>query len=499
MPSEIELKLLLPGADARTIVQTLTRHPSLARRPRQEQWLTNVYFDTPQQTLRQQRCALRLRHVAQKPGAAQRGQWLQTFKTAGVSQGGLSQRGEWETAVTGKALDFQALAATPLAAMGDEHSLLAALSPCFETRCHRTTWLVRRRDGTAMEVALDVGEIVAGGRTEPLLELELELLAGQPDALFDLAESLARNVAVLPCDISKAERGYALAAGSQHAPARARPGQLSGGIQPVDAARLTMGEMLEQFTRNLSGLLHSDAPELVHQARVAWRRWRSASRLFRPWLPPTPDRSGLASLLTTLGRLRDRDVARTETLPSWAPSFADGDSARQELVQTCLAQLDQACAGEREAARRALATPATGLALLALTRWLHALKGEKTPDRRTSAKARPDWARERMDKLQRRLKHALDAARQHGASDALGHDARLLAKRTRYSIEALQGLLPRGKARHWLREASDAQLSIGAERDLQQAVVLLQGLAADNTLIAFLQGVAAGRANPAAH
>lgn len=488
MPSEIELKLLLPGANPKTIAQTLARHPALARRPRQEKWLTNIYFDTPEQALRQQRSALRLRHVADKPGG--HGEWLQTFKTAGTSQGGLSQRGEWETPVAGRALDLNALEETPFHALLADDTPAASLAPCFETHCHRTTWLVRKRDGSTIEVALDIGKIIAGQQQEPMLELELELLTGPVDALFELAQSLARHIAVLPSDASKAERGYALAAGHIHSATRARLESLAPGTPPIFAASQTMTGMYDQFTRNLAALLHSDEPEVVHQARVAWRRWRSALRFFRPWLPAEPDRAGLSPLLGSLGRLRDLDVARAETLPRWADAYIAGNAGRRKNVTSAQAMLDRACQEARQMARLALATPSTGQVLLAHAAWLYTLRQPASATRKS--KKQSTWARERMDKLQRRLAQAMDAARQPAATEEMGHAARLLAKRTRYNIEALQGLLPRDKAKRWLKEATTTQLLIGAQRDLQQAAVVLEQLGAEESLVAFLRGAAAG-------
>lgn len=488
MPSEIELKLLLPGANPKTIAQTLARHPALARRPRQEKWLTNIYFDTPEQALRQQRSALRLRHVADKP--AGHGKWLQTFKTAGTSQGGLSQRGEWETPVAGRALDLNALEETPFHALLADDTPAASLAPCFETHCHRTTWLVRKRDGSTIEVALDIGRIIAGQQQEPMLELELELLTGPVDALFELAQSLARHIAVLPSDASKAERGYALAAGHIHSATRARLESLAPGTPPIVAASQSMTGMYDHFTRNLAALLHSDQPEVVHQARVAWRRWRSALRFFRPWLPAEPDRAGLSPLLGGLCRLRDLDVARTETLPHWADAYIGGNPGRRKSVTSAQAMLNQASKEARHTARLALSTPGTSQVLLAHAAWLYTLRQPVSTTRKS--KKQSTWARERMGKLQRRLAQAMDAARQPAATEEMGHDARLLAKRARYNIEALQGLLPRDKAKRWLKAATATQLLIGAQRDLQQAAVVLEQLGAEESLVAFLRGAAAG-------
>ena len=74
----------------------------------------------------------------------------------------------------------------------------------------------------------------------------------------------------------------------------------------------------------------SDAPEVVHQARVGWRRLRSLARLFAPACAarPAPAAAALAPLLQSLGHLRDLDVARTQTLPALAAHYAQG-GARQ--------------------------------------------------------------------------------------------------------------------------------------------------------------------------
>ncbi len=486
--TEIELKFLLPGADPNTIGRLLARHPQLARRRTTERWLLNRYFDTPDRDLQKQRSALRLRLERGAPGPGGNGRWCQTFKTAGVSRGGLSQRGEWESPTAGGQLDRTALDPTPWSQLDPDDSLFRRLQPCFETHCHRTTWVVRRRDGSAVEVALDVGEVRAGGRTEALVELELELMAGPAEALFELARALGERVALLPSDTSKAERGYGLAAQTLHAPTRARPPRLKKTSPPLPAALNAMGEMMSQFTRNLASIAASDDPEGVHQARVAWRRWRSAARLFRPWLPSAPDTSGLRPLLDALGQQRDLDVALGETLPRWAAPYAGDDAERLREVAEAQAALQRAGLAQRKALRECLARPASGLALLELTQWLHGLETFSAPP------ARDAWAHERIDRLGRRLQRGLKAARRPRADVQQVHETRLLAKRLRYSVEALDGLLPRNDSRRWLAQATEVQTRLGTDRDLQQAATLLHTLEQAPGLVAFLHGVAAARA-----
>ena len=77
---EVELKLSLPSLDPSGLLTRLAKLPVLARRKPTHYRMHNVYYDTPEQFLRQQGVALRLRRVGSGTGT----QWLQTLKTGGV-------------------------------------------------------------------------------------------------------------------------------------------------------------------------------------------------------------------------------------------------------------------------------------------------------------------------------------------------------------------------------------------------------------------------------
>jgi hypothetical protein len=68
----------------------------------------------------------------------------------------------------------------------------------------------RGKTKVVIEAALDLGHVVVGKQKEEICELELELREGEPAALLELAAELAATLALMPCDISKAERGYRL-------------------------------------------------------------------------------------------------------------------------------------------------------------------------------------------------------------------------------------------------------------------------------------------------
>lgn len=484
---EIELKLLLVGLNGEEALKRLRRSPSLARRSPRQQWLENRYFDTPDGWLQSHRCALRLRQTRDTEAPPTKRQasepWIQTLKTAGVSQGGLSQRGEWESPVPGPRPYRDALAGTAWETLDPDDQWFAQLQTRFSTRCLRTTWQIRRRDGTHIEVALDEGSVEARGREAPFLELEIELRQGEPQALFQLAAELATRVPCLPSNRSKAERGQALWADTLHQPSRSRPLSPVADETVQALAQRAMADMLDQFTRNLESLIWRDDPELVHQARVGWRRWRSMQRLFKAWLGEPADIGPLKPLLDALGRQRNLDVACSETLPHWSTSWP-GEAT---VWLDCLERLEAERRAHRTHLRQCLADPGTGQALLALAQSLWRMGQQSLPIRKR-------WARQRLGRWHRKLQRLLHHHSQGMVDISTLHEARLLAKRLRYGSEALAGALSSRKQREaakWMAEATAWQTRIGQSRDAWQAGACLKEIGAPETVVYFLRGVAA--------
>lgn len=498
---EIELKLALPTSHPASLAKRLAQTPALARRKATHQHLHNVYYDTPEQVLRQECVALRIRRI----GSEAKPQWLQTLKMGGSSDSALSQRGEWEAPVPSAVLDVAILKNTPWSGFDPDGAVFQALVPCFVTRFERTSWLVRKRDGSVVEVALDIGQIVAGDKHAPICELEFELKAGQPAALFDLAQQIAHSIAVLPMTISKSGRGYALAQDDLDTPLRAQPPWLSSKLSLPEAARSVLREMFNQFTTNLNALRKSDDPEVVHQARVGWRRFRSAWRLFKPAFTGSvvPSWQALHALLHFLGELRDLDVARTDTLPPLADTYTAGDDQRTAAWSSMNQTLIHAAQLQRKAVRYALQESAVGVSLLAITRWL---AGETALSTQDEAALKQDetlrqWARHRATRLHKQFKLTLKEANTtnttHATNNAkIQHRARIFAKQMRYGIEAMDSLLPKKRSRRWLEQAIKLQARIGASRDIAQAGTLADRLEIDRELVAFLRGVAIGLIKP---
>ncbi|MFP5410094.1 MAG: CHAD domain-containing protein [Gammaproteobacteria bacterium] len=490
-PQEIELKLTLPPGAVDAFLRRMARR----RAAPSVQTLVTLYFDTPDFALSAAGVALRVRRVGRR--------WLQTLKTEGERAGGLSRRIEYEMPVRGGALDWTRFPPEALAHVPD--SARAQVVPVFETRFHRTAWLLKGRGGAQIEVALDVGEVVAGERSQPLCEIELELKSGQPDALFALALDWAGAFGCLPFDVSKAERGVRLAHGVAAAPMKSAPASLSHGQNVEDGFAAIVQACLAQFQANLPGVLESlpltgegasaeptpgphpnplpggeganagptPVNEYVHQARVALRRLRAALRLFRgACVLPDELTAGLRALAAALGPARDWDVLVGETLPAIAPHCPDADAWQRGLAAI------EARRGEVRAAMRvALDAAQPGVWLLGMQRWLQrrGWRADAAPALRLAQLAPlDDWARRALKRGHRRV--ARDARAFDTLPPAARHALRIAIKRQRYAVEFFQPLFAGKRQVRYLAVLRDAQDSLGCANDARVAWGLLASL-----------------------
>ncbi|MDH0730467.1 CYTH domain-containing protein [Pseudomonas sichuanensis] len=203
MHTETELKL---RASPETLA-ALREHPLLKKRNKsgwQTRELLNQYFDTPERELSAARVALRLRRDGEVI--------IQTLKCRGKSVAGLSERNEHEWQLDKVKLDLKKLDAScwpeQLAEL-DKKTIKPLFTTDFTREYAEISW-GRGKAKVVIEAALDQGFVIAGKRKEAICELELELREGAPEALLELAAELAATLPLMPCDISKAERGYRL-------------------------------------------------------------------------------------------------------------------------------------------------------------------------------------------------------------------------------------------------------------------------------------------------
>jgi triphosphatase len=193
MSIEIELKLRIATQD----VDAFKKHQLFQDVIPNIIHLQATYFDTPTQTLKQSKVALRIRE--------ENGGLIQTIKTAGQSSGGLHQRREWEFEVAYNLPDL-----TQLPSEVKDLFQNQILEPVFNTDFKRTLWLIEGEENSLIEVCLDEGEISCGHLKEPICEIELELKRGDIVSIYEIASKLQTAISLTPENKSKAARGYQL-------------------------------------------------------------------------------------------------------------------------------------------------------------------------------------------------------------------------------------------------------------------------------------------------
>jgi triphosphatase len=159
----------------------------------------------------------------------------------------------------------------------------SSLEPLFETVVRRTTRKLHAEKGD-LELAFDEGVVRAGRDEGELCEAELELKAGSPACLLEVATRLFASGSLRLVRMSKADRGYNLLLGRRDesiVPRRALRATLKGEESCAEALALLIQSANAQMVANRSVVLETDDPEGAHQLRIGLRRLRSALRTFR--------------------------------------------------------------------------------------------------------------------------------------------------------------------------------------------------------------------------
>ncbi|AGH51986.1 ceramide glucosyltransferase (plasmid) [Sphingomonas sp. MM-1] len=453
MADEIELKLdLTPeAANALEAAALLPGNPDIAEQ-------RSIYFDTPDHRLSKAGLSLRIRRSGKKR--------IQTVKADGASAAGLFMRSEWERPVDSDTpvLDDT----TPIRALlGGATDTIA---PAFEVWIERRTWIIGEGEAT-IELVLDRGEAVAGERSSPICEIELELKQGNPAALFALAR---RIDAVAPVRLgvqSKAERGYRLT-GRAPTMVKAEPVTLGAGMTAAEAFRHIVQSCVRQFRLNEALLLLLSGREAgaLHQARVALRRLRSAFSIFKPVIGGKDHlalRGELRWLASELADARNLDVLLERAGPG---ALHDRIAAAREAAYDRV--------GEVLASARVRALMPGLAEWTASGDWLDApgAAGDRDQPARDFAVTALDRYRRKVKKGGRDLAHIDDEAR---------HEVRKDAKKLRYASEFFTSLFERKRERRRYKRFVDAlenlQDQLGALNDLAAAPQLVGqlGLADD--------------------
>ncbi|KKO65168.1 CHAD domain protein [Janthinobacterium sp. KBS0711] len=468
---EIELKLLLAQQD----VSRLRAHPLLAQSTQGAPQLLrmhDIYVDTPDLQLCRHQAGLRVRQVD--------GRWVQTLKAGGTVSGGLHSRHEWEGEVPGPQPDLAALGSAigrkqPIRALLRQDAIRGALQPVFTTRMERTVWQLRTPQGDEIECVLDQGVIESGAdgaaRSVPVSEIELELKQGQASSLFDVALALLQDVPLQLGHMSKAERGYRLAASQPLQAVKAQPLALDAAMSVEQVFLAIAGNCLEQVSGNQDGVAGGEDVESVHQMRVGLRRLRSALGMFKSLLAlPDALKDELEWLGGALGEARDWDVLAGNTLAQ-----LDGEAAADAAA---LAEAAHAQARlKHELAAQAVTSARYTACMLGLQRWLQARAWRDSCSvrqlRRLDAHVRP-FARATLRKDQRRLMQR--GKRLLHATPQQRHRVRIAAKKTRYATEFFASLFAGRAVKPYVGRLSALQDELGWLNDVQVADRLLRQL-----------------------
>ncbi|TWC41593.1 adenylate cyclase [Pseudomonas sp. SJZ079] len=321
MVKETEIKLRV----SRDTLTALREHPLLKKRNKsgwEQRELFNQYFDTPARDLALAKVALRLRRDGEEH--------IQTLKTRGQSVAGLSERNEWDWSLAKAKLDLKKLDDScwpaDLAEL-DKKQLKPIFSTDFTRQRAEIAW-GRGKAKVVIEAALDLGKVIANDQEEEICELELELRQGEPAALLELAAELAADLPLMPCDISKAERGYRLF--DSHSYSLSLPA-------PQVHAELSLDDAFTALAWHLLG----SSQRLAEQYRFNGH-WR----LLVDWLEQL---AGFRALLGSLGQAAPRASSSELRQPldallhDWRPRIHAGhhdDAARQSAPAQFAAELD---------------------------------------------------------------------------------------------------------------------------------------------------------------
>ena len=336
MQKETEIKLRV----SRETLAALREHPLLKKRNKsgwERRELMNQYFDTPERDLAQAKVALRLRKDGDEV--------IQTLKTRGQSVAGLSERNEYDWKLPKAKLDVKKLDGEcwpeSLAEL-DKKTLKPIFTTDFVRERAEIAW-GRGKSKVVIEAALDLGHVVVGKQKEEICELELELREGEPAALLELAAELAETLALMPCDISKAERGYRLYDANSYS--------LS-----LPAPQLTPETQLDDAFAALCWHLLGSSQRLAEQYRFNGH-WR----LLLDWVENLAE---MRALLSSLGQAAPRPathdlrVALDALLEDWRPLVQVGiedEDVRKAAPEQFLEELED---------------PRWGLFSLTASRWL---------------------------------------------------------------------------------------------------------------------------------
>ncbi len=429
--------------------------------------LDAVYFDTEALALAEQRITLRRRS-----GGPDAGWHLKLPVTAG-------ERREIGEPLAGD----QDAVPELLRQLVLVHTRSHALVPVARIKTKRTSTPLYAADGAVLAQFSD-DHVEAQSLLTPVepsqwREWEIKLADGPRQLLEDADALLAAggvSLSALPSKLAKA-LGSKYPGDPAAAPKPGRDGPSS------DVALSYMFQQVCALKLHDPGV-RVDAPDAVHQLRVAARRLRSALATFRKLTNTTSAkvlRAELQWLAGAVGQARDTEVirARLKDMINAEPTELLIGSVAQEIEEHLVAVQQQG--------------RAAGLAALESDRYFRLLDSldaflAAPPLSASAQEEAPRTVGRLVSAEQKRLKkavRAVDSAAGRGPQDVALHEVRKSAKRLRYAAEAASPIFGK-QATALARAAEGIQEILG---DFQDSVVTRE------TLLALAEQSAAGEGN----
>jgi CHAD domain-containing protein len=387
-------------------------------RDAEDQHLEATYFDTADLRLLRAKLTLRRREGGHDEG------WHLKLPAGGDS------RDEIRLPLGGARREPPA----ELAALTRVHTRGSHLEPVAELITHRRRWVLTDDAGRELVELVDdqVTAHTMGEQTSASSwrEIEVELAECGEPALLDEIEKRLGKIGIRRAQ-SSSKVGRVLADRLSSLPV-AEP----DGVKRGSAADVVLGYLREQVRvlRAQDPLVRRDAPDSVHQMRIAARRARSSLQAFRDVLPRDATR-GLTDELKWLGNelseARDSEVIE-ERLNSVVHELPE------DLVLGDVAnQITRALERRRADGQRQAMAALNSDRYLALQDRLDELLVHPPLSKKANRPARQvlDETIDRVWKQLRKRKRAADAAPEGHERDLALHETRKMAKRLRYTAE----------------------------------------------------------------
>lgn len=200
--TEMEMKLSVTKESLKKILDSQLLKAATVPDSLQEKVLENYYYDTASYNFLHEGMAYRIRKSAN--------QYEATIKTQDASQGGFTERKEYNVPIDGLNPTVDGFAELGLAT--DLKKLLAGeeLQVLFRVLVNRQILLLQIMPETLLEMAIDKGNIIVGKQKEKIEEIEFEIVKGTKGDLFDFVAKLALEVPLFIEARSKFKRGLDL-------------------------------------------------------------------------------------------------------------------------------------------------------------------------------------------------------------------------------------------------------------------------------------------------